>query len=655
MAGTLPVLKILQATKNVSADDALLEGLAKAEPAYQPPIVEALFARGSTTALMGLVSRFHTFDAKTQNVVLDKSEMLFPVLRRCVKSREHGSRINALEIIRRTGSYRLAYLLSLSLHDPSEDLRQRAAEILRELSDRYFRQERITLEVLSSGPFSGAEQATVQAFSLARLAEERSYLISAITEAVNNYDIHRRREVAEVVVWFSRHISGTLWRAIANRLHGCGRAVASLIEKTNDPRTVPFMYQALGHRDLRPVIARIVSMQHNDYFMREFVRWSFLVPDPPIRRGLAAIRSLTWLGRGTSSVLDLEPTLYFRAVELILATSVTIERKVATCRDLLLASPRQAQRAGLWGLVEIEHEMSTQLIRTVVHWEDPELSAIAVREMMRRAPEDMPAVFAQKVSSDSEAIREMASRRVSEYGFQQYWQSFDMLSDEDRLQLGRALVGAGQDFLPELRAKMASSKAKDRQRAVQIIAALDIAGELEEEVYRIAYDPDTFVRSSVMALLGQLPGPTAERILLNGLNDPDDRVQANAIESLERFRATDRYNLIRERLDSEDNRVRANAVKALLSIQSPEAGAILMEMLDHEQANQRLSALWVVEAMHLMALSAKVLQIAKNDPDSAVRHRALRAVSVLTQAVRGDKDRKKGAKQTPREVSSWHG
>jgi hypothetical protein len=312
---------------------------------------------------------------------------------------------------------------------------------------------------------------------------------------------------------------------------------------------------------------------------------------------------------------------------------------VAVCRDLLLSDQREARRTGLWGLVAIDNEMSTQLIRSVVQWEDQELAAIAVREMMRRCPDDLPTLLAKQVASDSPAIRELASEQVTGYGFDQYWQSFDVLDEDEQQRLGAALLSTGGDLLGELRGKLGSAKSKDRLRAVQIISSLNLADQLAEDIYRVAYDADAYVRSAVIMLLAQLPGPTSERILLNGLNDPDDRVQANSIESLEHLRAVNRSGQIWNQLQSKDNRVRANAVKALLTFQSREAVTVLLEMLNHEASVHRASALWVIEVLKLMTLSARVLWLAKNDPDPTVRRRALKAVTVLNSALKDEAPR----------------
>lgn len=634
MSGQLPVLEILRVIENDHADDALVEGLGRAEPDHLGDLVEALLARNTPGGLLGIIAHFHTLDDKLQSRILDQADVFFGSLRLAVKARQEKTRTNAVDLIGRIGNYRLTYLLSLTLRDSFVGIRQQSAEILRSLVDRYFRQERVTLEVLANKGDPGTDRISVQAYSLARLAEERSYLISTICESINEFQIHRRPEVAETVMWFAHHLNDTVWRAIANRLSACGRAVSELMETTTNPRTVPFFYEALCRRDLRRAATRVISERRDDAFMLAFMEEAFLIVDSRIRRGLSGIRHLAWLGRQGLPILKLDPRYYGQAVELVLATSIPVDRKVAVCRDLLLSGRPEAQRAGLWGLVGIRDDMSTQLIGTIVRWQDPVLSGIALREIMRRRPENLSTVLAVTATGDSPSLNEMVGDQVSKYDFDEYWQSYDVLDENDRVHLGKAVLRSGQDIPLFLRGKLVSPVSIDRLRAIQIISTLGLIGKLEEEIYRIAYDPDNFVRSAVMTLLGKLPGATSERILLNCLNDPDDRVQANGVESLEELRAVSRLQQVRDQLGSKDNRVRANAVKALLSTRAREAGVVLFEMLDHENSTQRASALWVIEALKIMTLAGRVLKIAKTDPDVNVRRRALQAVTILNNAMR---------------------
>jgi len=630
------VLNILRASDNPAADNALVDALGRVSPQDRQPLLEALLSRKNEDGLVGLVEQFHRLDEKLQGMILDYSPLLFPVLKRCVKHPNKQTRLNTIELVHRIGNCRLAYLLSSALHDSRAGVRQRAAEVLRLLGDRYFHQEKVTLEVLAKEYTSTVEQLSVQSYSLARLAEERSYLLSAVGEALTNYEVHYRPETAELGMWFAHHIDDRLWRAVSNGQTRCGQAVQNLLRSHKDPRIVPFLYEALICRDLRSAALQAVSGQRDDVVMIEFVRWAFLLADTRIRRALSGIHQLAWLERGAHPLLRLSPELYPRVVDLVLATNLPLEQKVGIFRDLLLRGPPEGRQEALWGLVAIDDEMSTQILRIVIQWDDPDLAGIALREVLRRHPEDLSSVMAEQVTSDSTAIREMASQHVSEYGFEQYWRNYDVLDEGDRHRIGSALLKTDPDFVVQIRRKLTASSAKDRLRALQIINVLEIAADLKQEIYRITHDSDGFVRSAAMTALGQLPGPTSERLLLDALTDPDDRVQANSIESLERLHAVNRMAQIRERLYSDDNRVKAHAVKAAIRFQAKEAMSILAEMLEHPEPAHRASGLWVVESLELMSLSAQIIRMARNDPDPQVRRRALRAIGTLQGAFRSD-------------------
>lgn len=633
MSASLPVIAILQASENAAADDALVEGLAAVRPADQKPILDALLARKRERGLAGVVAHFHNLDANLRQEVLDHVSVFFPVLRRVIKAPEEQARLNAVELVGRAGSYRLAYLLGLALHDVRPLVRQRAAAVLRSLADRYFRQEKVTLKVL------GAEQgrpdmASVQSFSLARLAEERGYLIAAIGEALTGFEVHQRPEVVETAIWFAAHINERLLSAVANTRSHCGRAVIECMQSTTDPRMVPFAYEALTYRDLRAAVANGIANQRNDAYMTEFVRWAFLTADQRIRRGLAAVRKLAWLDQGIRPIVALPDELYPRAVDLLLAISLPMEQRVSYLRDMLYDGKPEAQRAALWGLISIDDEVSTQVIRTVVHWEDRNLAAIAWREVKRRHPEDTHEPSGGESDDGSPAAEGTVLSPAVRITFERYWNQFDLLEEEDRYRLGRVLVSEDRDLLSQLRQKLVSTAPRERLRGLQVVGLLEIASDLDRELYRLARDPDDYVRSLAVAVLSQIPGPTSERVLLEALIDPNERVQANAIESLEHLRAVNRIRQIRERLSSRDNRVRANAIKAALTFQCREAVEALMEMLEHEMSTHRLSALWVAESLRLMSLSAKIIRMAKSDPDVKVRRRALQAISVFQTALK---------------------
>jgi HEAT repeat protein len=155
------------------------------------------------------------------------------------------------------------------------------------------------------------------------------------------------------------------------------------------------------------------------------------------------------------------------------------------------------------------------------------------------------------------------------------------------------------------------------------------AKSLANEIYRLAHDPEPVVRSLAVAMLPDVPGPTAERILRAAINDPDERVQANAIEAMDRLNLPERVAVTAPKLGSTSSRVRANAVKSLLRTELRQSAETLLQMLDAESRAHRLSALWVIERMGLSAVLDRLYELGRDDPDERVRGRANRVIRTL--------------------------
>ena len=179
------------------------------------------------------------------------------------------------------------------------------------------------------------------------------------------------------------------------------------------------------------------------------------------------------------------------------------------------------------------------------------------------------------------------------------------------------------------RSKLAAGDARFRCRALTLVGELGLVTELAEQVYHLAHDSDVSVRREAVALLGQLPGHTTERILRAAVDDPDQRVQANAIESADRIDIPNRKEWTGKKLDSDNSRVRANAVKSLLPMELRKAGETLIDMLADSSNAHRLSALWVVERLKLNALLHRIEDISRDDPDPHIREQAKRVLQEL--------------------------
>jgi len=626
------VYRLLADSDNLAADDALLETLAAGETAYATAAVATLLRRGYPVGLVGLVGLFHRFDAPLQQQLIQHIDSLFSALRESIRARESQTRLNVIELIHRSGNFRCCYLLALALRDNSVGVRHQGAIALRHLVDAaYDKRWRMSDQLARSGELSG-EQVRQKAAELKTDVEELKYLVAGLLEAVQAFGVHLRMEVAEAVALLAPAMPDLFWKLLSQKPSTLAHATLEVLESSDEPRLAQFAYLALAVAGLRRQVARSIATRRSQAFMTELIRQAWLISDVHIRRGLASVKSLDWLAAGVEPLLELPDELYPSAVTFITACGLNPDSKVELFGDLLLLGSRAAQRAALWGLVDMPTARSDQLLRTVLAWSDLELSPIALHELVRRRPKDLPISALDHTRRSLPVPLTPDQRDAVKHDFQEYWDKFDQLDESTRISAGGELARALPELLERLRAYMVSARPSDRVRALKIVNLLALGSHLQLAVARLACDSDRIVRSAAMIALGQMGGPISERILHRGLRDEDKRVQANAIESLDRLAAADQAPQLRGKLDDGDNRVRANAVRALLKLKMPEAARALLSMIEDPNRMHRASAIWLIEQLDIIGLTARVIMLADEDPDPYIRRKAAKAAGVLDRA-----------------------
>jgi HEAT repeat protein len=629
MSRIVEIYKLLRESTNPAADDALLEAMCRAEPPIAEAAARVLLTREQTPGLTGVVQAFDRLPTPIQQAVVGRIDRLFPALRQCIRSEEAQVCKNTITIIAQGGNQRLGYLLSPCLTHISRNVRETAAAALVQLGKHHLDQL-AQLDTQIRGEIANPTLSLADRYALiAAFRDDRRYLVSVLEQGLDNYDVHLRSEILEVILWFADSFGSKAWTRATGPGSKCGRGMIECFLSSHDPRLACATYKALMYSELRQAVIRMVGRCRDTEFFEALAAQSWMLCIPRIRRGFGSIRELAWLETAVDSLLELEPDTAIRIMRVLMATGIPADTKVDLLRELLLVGRRPLQRAALWALLEIDTEPATETLRLVLSWDDHELSPIALTELMRRQPQDLTSLMVSQLNSRTSSVREVAEDHVAEDGFDRYWITFESLAEATREEASRAMAKVVPDLPRRLRIKLRSSQPSDRLRAVLIARMLGLTQELQEYIYRLSHDRDNAVRSAAVAALGQLRDRTAERITHQALDDRDARVRANAVEALDEMQSPRLREAIAPKLEAEDHRVRANAVKALLRMHIREAAETLMDMLDHHSHLHRTSGLWVIERLGLATMIDRVIELAEKDPHPAVRARAARICQAL--------------------------
>ncbi len=590
-------LAVLAAEKNRAADEALFEALAHVAPGIQAAIVDALLRRDHPATLLKLVRSAKTLDEQVQHLLVIRIRGLHNTLRAAMASPAFEDRAAAMGLIVAAVDGSSADTLTDALRSRCHRTRELAASSLHEITHRLIE------DMQSRKEHPG-------------LPHKLNALVEALREVVARWELHFQPKALEAALWLFDRVEPAFSQKLREPQAKIVHMLNELIEGATDPKLAGAVLRALTIPELRTAATCAITRAKNSQLVRAILHEAWVLADHDVERALRWVPEGRWLDNWSLELPKLSDPQAARAVQLLAALGGSVERKMERYRAMLGAPRASIRRETLWRLVADRSPAATETLALLASRTTDELSPIAARECRRRraSPAAVPSAPPDRAPGD---------------WIVDFFAQFERLSRselEQRIARARADLSTTLAFLRE---KLLGSDPLDRARALRAVHDLELSAELDEEIYKLANDPDRVVRAAAVAMLVELPGPTTTRILRSALHDPDERVQANAIEAMDRLNIDDRLESLRPMLRSPSSRVRANAVQALLRMEIREAGATLLDMLEDATEAQRVSALWVIERMHLRSVIHRVMEMSRHDPDDRVRRRAQRVISKL--------------------------
>jgi hypothetical protein len=617
--------------RNVAADAALAEVLPHLEPAAQSAAFELLLKRAHIPTLAVLVARFGDFDERLQGLVVAGADGLSAGLRMAVLSPAFRQRANAIDIITRSNSGKLAYLLADALRARCRKTRELAAAGLHQLTARLL--DRSDADAHSAQIESGRAGSARPIFPGGhgpsyRTAEDftaqANLLAQALATAVRRWETHFQPKVLEAALWLADLLEPVILKKLEERRTKIVLALRGVLAGATDPRLARAVLRFLAVPALREAAARGISRARDPAFLQTVLTEARLLDDSRIERGCRWIRGGKWIQETVHLLLNWDGGDASGAVRLLAASGAPQQRKIEAYRELIDGGRSELRRAAFTQLLRDKSGPATRLLSVLATRTNDDMADAAVRELRRRSGEAGPTTATLRTQAVGGG-----DLRASD-AFERYWTEFDKMTAGQRAEASASLRAQVPNLSDSLRRRLRSKMSVDRARALNMILSLHLAKQHAEEIYLLVYDPDPVVRGCAVAVLAELPGATTHRLLYFAINDPDERVQANAIEVLDRLDLDERIALTEPKLKSASGRVRAGAVKSLLRAEVHEAGETLLHMLEDQSPMHRLSALWVVERLMLQTASDRVTALSDSDPDERVRQRARHVLERLT-------------------------
>lgn len=636
MAARIKILDFLRSAADPAADDAILAALEMVPPEMHLQLVDLLIARESPTGLAGTINLYDQLEPMARSRIVGSTARLFATLRTSIRSSRNQTRLNALQIIRRSENPRLAYLAALAIHDGAVKIRAEGAVTLREMSLRHLTNHIQTTAILRDADEDGGSLATTIVATVKMIIEERQFLLSAMEDALASFESHHRAEVLEAAMLFADQLEDQLFTKNAMSRGKLTQAMLEIIGEHLAKKFVPFLYVSLKYPELRRRVIDLISACKDTEFFAEFIRQHWLIGDPAIGKGLGQLKTLEWLGDGFEPSFSLPADVAAIAPGWVVALGIPLEQKVAVLLNFLLIDNPAANRAAIWALRMIEAPGASLALQSAMEHEDAVVRTIAARELEFRKQREVavrPRINGNRPPEWS-ALLESAGLNEE---FEDLWLNFERVSPARARIAGKKAL----EFIPglsiQLQNKLTGNQPIDRIRALRLIMALELADHFKREVFSITNDPTPEVRATAIRALGRIGDLTSRRILERALAQDTSIVQAQAIEALEQIGGLKETGLFTPLLESEDANVRAAAVRVLLKLRVPKAASVLVAMMQDARAEHRCMALWVIDQYRLAAIAPRLREMVKNDPDPRIARTAQQVLKRLERApIEGD-------------------
>ena len=613
MSRLYDIYQRLRSIQDPSVDRAMAAALPTADPLAVKMITLNLLEREHPEGTASLVLHYDQLLPDIQARVIRLAPKWYRPLREAAGRKGTHGPANAIRIIVEAKIARLAYLITEQLHHRPDDLRKQAAEGLLELAH--------WASTATYHQTDHAQQPTRCDVSSA------AYIQAAVEEAVRLY--HTHHQPAALMAY-----AAMAYRSMPEILRQ--------LQDLSSPAVAEFrtLLSTVQHPDIRRVVLVLVQVPTltdaafaglkatgSGEGLIDVLSGSHLLLNQRIR---GRLRDLTqplhlWPVAGDAAQW---PTQTTRGLSRwAQALPMTARERVENLTNLGGIPDALSRLNVLQQLIAISQSGQDLSANDAIarFCDDPQekLAKIALRYLIYARWDGLTGLLTRAINSKHNGVAQLARARLAPLGFARLWDHWPSMSAAQKLSAGRALIKIDALFHSHLSSKLVGGEVWARLRALSMIHGLNQGLMFESPLLAMVGDQDPKIASAAVRALGSARSERAVKALEKALGHKDSRVRANAVEALEQLQSTRHVRqLVEMAHDEQQSRPRANAIRALLQMRAGDALSALVKMLHDPRPTQRISALWVIQAMGLIEVAHQVAEMSITDSDVNVKSRA---------------------------------
>lgn len=514
MSGGLQVtFDILSTTRNESAVPVLLKALDVVDRRIQTAAVKGLVRRRSADGQRELIRRWPRLRRSWKAIIAERPAWISQAIRDAILGDDPELQQYGCEMTLWIRDYDLIPVLIRVAEDQGDSGAALAGETVRDLA------EQLSEELASPRDYRRRQDPQTL----------RRRVLSALEQSVRRFHQHQRTDLLEAFLLLTGRDNSVLKSILQNPRDKVYLNVVHLLTQSERPAIVRLLIRFFEEIQAPATIRHIVARRRDLTFVRYLLqRWHKGAP-AGFRANVRRMTSFAWLQDDLSMLGQLTDIQQQTVVGLVTASGMNRLQVFEVIKHVLLHGGVRARRAATEALAAFKGKEANQLVLRSLNDDDAKTQAIAARQLRQRSIPNALQTLIDLLNSPHEVVREAARENLTEFRFRRYLDTFDTLTPDVRRETGQLVKQVDPNAIEELLGELQSNARSRRQRALAMIDAMDVVGDMEEALLQMTRDDDQRIRAEAARLLSHCDTKRTRRALRQLLTD-DSTVVKQAVE-----------------------------------------------------------------------------------------------------------------------------
>jgi len=484
---------------------------------------EVISLRGPK-AVLEYLQDLNSLDDHVREILAANPDKLVAPIRTAFLSKDHALQKNAVRAVLQFKVYDMIPVLLFMLTDLAEKKIKSDVPIA-ELLIRLTRQ---FVEEIEQNEISEALKGYV-------LHETRNHLLRSL----RGFQRAEDTTCIKVFLLLGRYIRHdpefNVTELFRNPTHPVYTALAGMVQTESDDFIFKFILDSLEAPKVPGLILAALS-NRTDFPFLEYLFENMESPSSYFQGNLQRVHRFDWIALLQTLLPRFSEKAQQNILGLIHCSGLSREEIYAVCRQVYQFGKSAGRCAALAEIANLPFAESEMIVTEAVNDEDPHVQAVALRQIRKLNPTQGMMLILQKIDSPHPIVRETVKLMLPEFQIRRFLNSFDHLSEEQRVQTLNIVRKIDPSTPEVLGQEIQGENTVMKARALKSIEIGNMVGLLEESLCHVLLRDETAVlRVKAAALLAAGKREISRHSLLQATaKDTSLDVRLTAKASLER-------------------------------------------------------------------------------------------------------------------------